>query len=1012
MTTPRGGVNLGSAYGSIEINDNIDRALDSATRSFDAALGRIGSSISNVGAAMSNAGSAITVATAPLAGFFATGIRTASQYEDALKEIEVRAGLSAEQIAAVEEKSRDLAMSSQYGPGEVADAFLQLLTSGSSVEEAMLQIDSVIQGASASGMDLGTTADALTDILAAFGQEASASGDVMQALAAASGSSSATMSDLVQGFANVGPMARNMGLSVDDTAAVLAVFSENGIKGAEAGTQLRSMLNNMTRPTDDVRELWDDLGISMYDARGNMRPLNDVIRDLNRSMAGMSESERNEAITTLAGSYGQLGLSALLASDGFGAMAESMQGQASVQDIAAAKLDTFSGGLSYLQGSLELLQITALQPLIDQYLTPLVAKIAEVVNQLTEWITANPELAGQIVSVLGVVTVLGPVLISVGVALSAIGTAIGGLGLAVGLMLSPLGILTAVIAGLAYIFKDDLLAAIERAPKYFQELEKSVAIPFAKLNQAIDTVPKRLMAFEKSATIAFAKLNTIVSQSVGFVRESFGILINRDFKSFGSGLQEDNPLFDYFFNLHDQITSVFDRIAGALTPAFSAIGTFIANNLQGIFQFGQQIFQIGQVLMSLANPLGQIRLLLQFFGFDILSVFEMAMGSITAFFETLNSGGSVLDAFKSAMGNSSFLDNILAGFFSLSAFITDSVLPSINSLKSLFLDTLLPSLANFINTTVNPAIQSFVNILTGIWDFVSPALNNLGNWFIADVLPQILGIISNQMIPLLQDMGNWLMNLWLLVEPHLLNLADWFLYTALPSIQSFISDIVLPVISDFIGWLQRIWTDAEPYLTDLANWFFAPGGALNRSVEFINTTVMPVINSLIGLFSDIWRLVSPHLEALYNWFMYNGLPHIKNFIEGPVTDAINGIIGVFGGFMTILNDAINGVRDFLGLNNQVQLGGGPGTVQTRDSGGRGNPGVPYLIGAGAQPELFVPDSAGTFYPNAGGAGGGNTWQISIESITAANSQEAAALGNAFGDAFISKLRNSGYAEDV
>jgi TP901 family phage tail tape measure protein len=783
MTTPRGGVNLGSAYGSIEINDNIDRALDGATQSFDAALSRIGNSISAVGSAMSNAGSAITVATAPLAGFFATGIRTASQYEDALKEIEVRAGLSAEQIAMVEEKTRDLSLSSQYGPTEVADAFLQLLTSGSSVEEAMLQIDSVIQGASASGMELGTTADALTDIMAAFGLEADQSGAVMQALAAASGSSSATMEDLVQGFANVGPMARNMGLNVDDTAAVLAVFSENGIKGAEAGTQLRSMLNNMTRPTDDVRELWDDLGISMYDARGNMRPLNDVIRDLNRSMAGMSESERNETITTLAGSYGQLGLSALLASDGFGAMAESMQGQASVQDIAASKLETFSGGLSFLQGSLELLQVTALQPLMDQYLTPLVNLIADVVNSLTEWMIANPELSAGIVAVLAGLTLLGPVLVVAGTAITALGGVVGALGGALALLMSPIGLVMAAIAALAVAWATD------------------------------------------------------------------------------------------FGGMRATLQPVVDFIVGAASSA----------------------------------------------------------------------------------------------------------------------------------------IDGFIGLLGSIWAEVRPALEMLANWFMVDALPAIVSILEDSVYPILLRFVNWLNELWHLTQPQLQALWDWFTVTALPAVMSFITDTVLPGIQTLIDWIGRIWTDVQPYLTSLYEWFvvtFLPG-----VISFLETSVFPVINSLIGLFSDIWRLVSPHLEALYNWFMVDALPAIKNFIEGPVTDAINGIIGVFGGFLDIVNDAINGVRDFLGLSGQADLNA-PGMVETRDSGGRGNPGVPYLIGAGAQPELFVPDSAGTFYPNAGGAMGGSTYQISIESITAANSQEAAALGNAFGDAFINKLRNSGYAEGV
>ena len=165
VTSPGGGVNLGSAYGSIVIDDNIDAALQNATRSFDNALSRIGGQMQRIGSTMSNIGSQITVATAPIALAMGQGIRTASSYEDALKEIEVRAGLTAEEMAAVVEKTKDLALEGTYGPGQAADAFLQLLTSGSSVEEAMVQIDAVMRGAAASGTELGYTADALTDIM-------------------------------------------------------------------------------------------------------------------------------------------------------------------------------------------------------------------------------------------------------------------------------------------------------------------------------------------------------------------------------------------------------------------------------------------------------------------------------------------------------------------------------------------------------------------------------------------------------------------------------------------------------------------------------------------------------------------------------------------------------------------------------------------------------------------------------------------------------------------------------
>jgi len=229
----------------------------------------LGTSLQSVGSSLTSVGGQFALATAPIAAFGVAGVAVASQYQNALTEIQVRAGLTVEELDAIRETTLRLGQETQYGPGQAAEAFLQLMTSGYSAEQAMASIDTVMAGAAATGADLGYTADALTDILAAMGLDVEHSADVMQTLVNATGASSATFNSLVDGFGNVGPVAANFGLSVEQTAATLAVFSENGIKGAEAGTQLRSMLNNMTRPTKAVQDAWDALGTSFYNADGN-----------------------------------------------------------------------------------------------------------------------------------------------------------------------------------------------------------------------------------------------------------------------------------------------------------------------------------------------------------------------------------------------------------------------------------------------------------------------------------------------------------------------------------------------------------------------------------------------------------------------------------------------------------------------------------------------------------------------------------------------------------------------
>jgi TP901 family phage tail tape measure protein len=455
-----GGFNIGSAFGVITLSFD-GSGVQQAQNALNG-LQNMGAGLQSLGQQLTSLGAQMTLVTAPIAAFGAQGIQAASNFQDALAEIGVRAGLTAAEMDAVRTKALDIGRDTVFSAGQASEAFLQLLTTGQSLEEAMSTIDAVMAGAAASGADLGQVADSVTDIMAQFQLEASASTDVVNALAQAAGASSATMTDLIAGFQNVGGVAANFSLSIGDTAAILATFSENGIKGAEAGTQLRSMLNNMARSTDPVQAMWKKLNVSMFDAAGKMRPLNDIIRDMNVSMKDWTQQDRLEAIQTLAGTYGQMGLTALLNADGFGAMSAAMADSTSAAEVADAKMNTFSGSIESLRGSVETLQINALTPLMDQALTPLIQGVTDVVNSINDWVVANPELAGQIAQILAVVVTIGPILAAAGVAISFIGTALGGLGTILGVLLSPVVLIGGAIAAL--ILGLDALGIIDLGP--------------------------------------------------------------------------------------------------------------------------------------------------------------------------------------------------------------------------------------------------------------------------------------------------------------------------------------------------------------------------------------------------------------------------------------------------------------------------------------------------------------------------------------------------------------------
>ena len=473
-------IEVASLFATLSLNDTMTAGLRSAGReslNFGQRMQRVGASISGFGAGMERA-------MAPVTDFLRSGVDVAADFEMAMNEIGARTGITGDELMRVQEIALQMGADTAFSAQQAADAFLQLLSSGQSLEEAISTLPSVLDAAAASGMDLGVTADGVTDVLAMFGlavedlpadvkaageqmgitreqMEAWATGrapelapmmdqlaratgrttdelavliqredaaDVIDSLSKAAGASSATMQQLFDGLANVGPVAAQFGMSVDETAAALAVLAENGIKGSEAGTALKSMLLQMAQDTPEATAAWAELGTSLYDAQGNVRDIDTVLDELKVSLGALPVEEQNRLMMDLAGSYGILALNALLGDKGISEMQTAMEGAAGAAEVADARMSGWVGASDQLQGSIETLQIQVLTPFLQDVLTPIVKELTNIVNQVVAWAEENPQLANVIILVASGVALLLGVMVPLGIAISAAGTAAAALG--------------------------------------------------------------------------------------------------------------------------------------------------------------------------------------------------------------------------------------------------------------------------------------------------------------------------------------------------------------------------------------------------------------------------------------------------------------------------------------------------------------------------------------------------------------------------------------------------------
>jgi TP901 family phage tail tape measure protein len=196
----------------------------------------------------------------------------------------------------------------------------------------------------------------------------------------------ASVAGLGDALGNVGPIAAGMGQSLDDTTLALGLMAQAGITGSEAGTNLKSMLLNLSRQTPETTGTLKALGVSLYDATGAMLPLPNILGQLEAGMAGMTDEQRNATMATLAGSYGLNSMRVLLAEGtvGWNEMEAAVASAATVQESAAARTQGFNAAIETMKGVIETLMITALTPLIQNHLTPLIQKFSDVIAKVME----------------------------------------------------------------------------------------------------------------------------------------------------------------------------------------------------------------------------------------------------------------------------------------------------------------------------------------------------------------------------------------------------------------------------------------------------------------------------------------------------------------------------------------------------------------------------------------------------------------------------------------------------
>ena len=304
-----------------------------------------------------------------VADFGAQALDTAGDYEQSMNVLQAQSGATAEEMDRVREKAKalgaDLSLPA-VSAATAGEAMLELSKGGLTVQESMDAAKGTLMLAAAAETDVATAANITTGALKAFGLEGNKAGYIADLLANSANQSRASITDLAAGFQQAAFRLRSAGQGADDLAASLAILTNNGLTGSDAGTALQNAFARLQAPTKDAAKLMRTLGINVYDANGNMLPMRDIIGVLNSKLGGMTQQQRNAALSTIFLSDGMKAMIPLMASgvDGFDKMKTAVNQTGSAQALAAAQMKGLKGASEGLQSQLETLALEGLEPLL------------------------------------------------------------------------------------------------------------------------------------------------------------------------------------------------------------------------------------------------------------------------------------------------------------------------------------------------------------------------------------------------------------------------------------------------------------------------------------------------------------------------------------------------------------------------------------------------------------------------------------------------------------------------
>ena len=494
----------------IETEESL-KSLEDTVGSGSAKLAGISAEAGKIGENLTSAGEKMLPVTAAVTGLGTAAVKTASDFDAQMAKVSSISGATGKDLTDLEAKAREMGAQTKFSAKEAGEAMEYMAMAGWKTGDMLNGIEGIMNLAAASGENLASTSDIVTDAMTAFGLKAEETTTVIKdgfskqvanathfadVLAAASSNSNTNVSMLGESFKYAAPVAGALSYSVEDTAVALGLMANSGIKASQGGTALRTMLTNLAKPTDTVESAMKYLNITLSNSDGSMKSLKELMDDLrnsfgeckmsteefNSKLAELSEQHESGTLTdkkyekavedltkkaygaegalkanlaaSLAGKEGMSGLLSIVsaAPEDYDKLINSIYNcDGAAEEMATTMQDNLSGQITALESALQELAIA-----FGKILMPYIRKAVSVLQDFVKKLNGMSDTQKKIIATIAlIVAAIGPLLITIGKISTGISAVTGALSKAknIGKIVGVLGNLKSALSGIFAVIK-------------------------------------------------------------------------------------------------------------------------------------------------------------------------------------------------------------------------------------------------------------------------------------------------------------------------------------------------------------------------------------------------------------------------------------------------------------------------------------------------------------------------------------------------------------------------------